>query len=95
MCICKISVSSFLLGKNSNFKPHSNCSCFYAFSLAPVEKAGTFCSNRSVVCKICRNIFWSYNMRYHYEDFHQGAKFDTEFIISDLEKRNILNSNKI
>ena len=34
-------------------------------------------------------------MRYHYEDFHQGAKFDTEFIISDLEKRNILNSNKI
>jgi len=63
-------------GKNTNFKPHSNCVRFYAFSLAPVERIGTFCSNRPVVCKICRNIFWSYNMRSHYENFHQGANFD-------------------
>jgi hypothetical protein len=35
----------------------------------------------------------SYNMRYRYKNFHQGAKFELEFIISGLEKRNMLNSN--
>ena len=44
-------------GINTNFKPFSNCTHYYEFSLAPVEKVGAFCSNRPIVCKICRDVF--------------------------------------
>ena len=63
-------------GLNLNFNPCSNCLLFFRFSLAPVEKRVVYCSNRSVVCKLCRNFFWSYNMQSHYEDRHQGSPFD-------------------
>ena len=54
---------------------------YFTLILAPAERIGIFCSNRPVVCKIIKNLFWSYNMRFHNEDFHQGANFDEEFII--------------
>ena len=81
-------------GKNTNFKPYSNCTRFYGFSLAPAEKEGSACSNRPVICKLCRNCFWSYNMRSHYDDYHKGAQFDQDFIIPEIEIKNLKNNKK-
>jgi len=81
-------------GINTNFKPFSNCTHFYEFSLAPVEKVGDFCSNRPIICKICREVFWSYNMRFQFEDHHKGTTLPLEYIIPDKEIRNIKTCNK-
>ena len=92
-CILELRKSS-AYGLNANFKPFSNCSLFYSFSLAPVEKVGSFCSNRPIVCKICRNVFWSYNMQDHYEDHHNGVTFPQEYVIPPKEIKNIKASSR-
>lgn len=89
-------------GVNQNFKPFSNCKYFYAFSLAPAEKAKKrvektgreTCSNRPVVCKLCRLVFWSYNMDSHYDEKHNASPYDTDFKLSHSEKNALLKSKK-
>ena len=79
-------------GATKNFKPHSTCTHVYFFNLASVEKTSKHspCSNRPVVCRVCQQVIWSYNMGHHYKTKH-GRTDTTEFDVSLDEKKAVLN----
>ncbi len=47
-----------------------------------------------VVCKLCRLVFWSYNMDSHYDEKHNASPYDTDFKLSHSEKNALLKSKK-
>ena len=61
------------------------CSYGYAFSLKSATKSSkrTPCTNRPTRCKICKCVFWSYNILIHYALQHshltcEGKCFPTQ-----------------
>ena len=78
---------SIALKKTSHrtFVPDSNCKIFKKFSLASAKTSTSSspCTNRPVVCSICKVVYWSYSLNKHYEQKHSGSTFPET--ISDEE----------
>jgi hypothetical protein len=79
-------------GFQTNFKPHSNCTYINHFNLGSVERTSKHspCSNRPVLCRVCQQIVWSYNLTYHYKIKH--GRITEEFNVSTKERIAVLNT---
>jgi len=57
-------------GKNKTMKVWSDCQYFHCFKFKKTyDKVirSNPCSNRPVTCEICKGLYWSYNIRAHYD----------------------------
>ncbi len=85
---CKIySTKTSGFGSRKTLGPNSNCSHFYGFSLKAAAKMteSSPCTNRPVKCDLCEQIYWSYNIQYHFDIMHANPSFPTD----QLEKLKI------
>ena len=85
---CSIS----LIENVKNAIPHSNCDYYYKFSIKPVAKEFSIsgkCTNRPEVCKLCEQVFWTYNFESHFKKSHKGH--ECPYIVSDQEKAHFTN----
>ena len=48
------------------------------------------CSNRPLLCRVCQQIVWSYNLTYHYKIKHDRIR--EEFNVSIKERIAVLNT---
>lgn len=70
--------------------PHSNCPKMIKFSLAAAAKTvgrNPF-SNRPVACQVCKEVYWSYAMKKHFDHSHIGHTCN--IIVSEEEKQWVL-----
>ena len=59
-------------GAAQNYRPDSNFSYDYKFTFGAVlktSKHSPFC-NRPVICRVCPQVVWSYNLPFHYKIKH-------------------------
>ena len=82
---CSISLETNCAGKNAPKCPVSNCKFAEKFSLKAAEKStkNSPCTNRPVICGICKLIVWSYNIKIHFERIHIG--YEVPDMISEEE----------
>ena len=73
-------------------KPKSNCSYFFTFNLKPTSNGSirSPCTNRPIVCEICNECIWSYNINYHYQSKHNLNDVPNELKITEDEKKRVL-----
>ena len=70
---CKIDlVTTSGYGTYKTIGPHSNCLYFYPFKLGPAAKSTkrSPCTNRPIKCEVCNQVYWSYNILFHYQAIH-------------------------
>ena len=65
--------------------PESNCPYKMKFSLASASKSTVTgpCTNRPVLCSICKVVYWSYSYKKHYEDKH--SDYTCPITVTDAE----------
>ena len=78
-------VTSSGFGKSKTLGPKSNCSYFFTFSLKPASKGSirSPCTNRPIICEICNECIWSYNINYHYQSKHNLNDVPNELKITE------------
>ena len=75
-------------GSNKTMGPSApGCKYFYKFSLASAAKVNDSspCTNRPVECDLFKLVFWSYNMRSHYDEVHSSNELPARFLLSNDE----------
>jgi hypothetical protein len=72
-------------GNYSNYGPKSDCKYFRKFSIKLAEAASVSypTTNRPVICKICSQVYWSYNMAEHYDINHPQDQCPVYFSIKE------------
>ena len=70
--------------------PQSNCPKMIKFSLAAAAKAAgrNPFLNRPVACEVCKEVYWSYALKKHFERSHIGHTCN--IIVSEEEKQWVL-----
>ena len=72
-------------GKTTTLTAGGNCRYRVKFSLKSAEKSTKSgpCTNRPISCKICKSIYWSYNLAQHFKERH--SDYPTPKIVEDVE----------
>ena len=67
--------------------PASNCKFDVKFSLKSAVTPGerTPCSNRPVLCELCKTVYWNYGLYDHYAAVHTGET--CPLMINDEEEK--------
>lgn len=77
-------------GKNTKYGPSSNCKYFRKFNLKSSTKPtkSSPSTNRPIECHICKQVFWSYNMRSHFKQMHPNE--ESPELLTDIERELVL-----
>ena len=62
---------------------------FFTLSLKPASKGSirSPCTNRPIICEICNECIWSYNINYHYQNKNNLNDVPIELKITEEEKK--------
>ena len=66
--------------KNSSFNFN-----YPVFSSAAKSTTFSPCTNHPVKCDLCQGIYWSYNLKIHYQQNHPSICFPDDKVISNKE----------
>ena len=85
-CISDLECSS-RRGANLFFRIKSDCSYRVEYNKQPTKySTRNKCSNGLVRCKVCKIVFWKYNIKLHFDESHDSADFPEDYLISDAER---------